>query len=340
VGTYFTLGPDPCSLQIMKRRRSHILVFAALLIMGAGQAPTPALAQTQEPASGRTLAGHRFLPSSTIDDPFITQHIRTLTGGAIAKSVETGVGESVGDSIIALLSGDLAFLALGFEYQHGFTDWLAVSGGFTGGARLGTGAESILAQGVTSIFSFEVQAKARFLQREKWLLSAILRMQPTTQYGLDPIGWVKQVIEDGGLSEENSLLASSTTYGGAIGVRGAYAPRPWIGFQGLLDLGFANAFSDDGRSTLKTAFGGLVSFDLNPSKGIPLGFTASFKTDEFVEANSDITDKTHATGLGVLYTGREDFSIGLETTFLNIPRLSSDGAVNASSFAFNLRYYF
>ena len=121
VGTYFTLGPAPCSLQIMERRRSPILMFAAFLTLGAGLAPTPAQAQDQdqESASGRTLAGHRFLPSSPIDDPFITTHIRTLTGAAMAKAVETEVGEEIGDSTVTLLTGDLAFLALGFEYQHG-----------------------------------------------------------------------------------------------------------------------------------------------------------------------------------------------------------------------------
>jgi len=36
---------------------------------------------------GRTLGGYRFMPSSTVEDPFITTHFRNFTGLSIATDV-------------------------------------------------------------------------------------------------------------------------------------------------------------------------------------------------------------------------------------------------------------
>ena len=155
-----------------------------------------------------------------------------MTGAAIALDVMTELGSQVGDSVLSVLEGDLAFLALGVEYQQAVADWLAVAGGFLGGARLGIEAESILSQGVTSFFAYQLRARARVLATENWQLSANLRFQPITQYGLDPIGFVQRAIEDGGITDENSLVAEKlppssriTTRPSNVGVSGWCNPR-------------------------------------------------------------------------------------------------------------------
>ena len=86
--------------------------------------------------------------------------------------------------------------------------------------------------------------------------------------------------------------------------------------------------------------GGQVSVDLNPTTDVPIGFLFSFRQDQFVEGNSDITDRVRAFGVVVAFTGRSDFSIGLEGNYIWIPLLESAGSANAISGTINLRYYF
>jgi hypothetical protein len=315
-------------------------LVCALAVFTCSLAPSPASGQTRDPAAARTLNGHTFIPSSQIDDPFITTLIRTQTGGGFATKVTRDIENEVVDSLIDALVGDLAFLALEFEYQHAVTDWLALSASASGAARIGTGAQSVLAEGVTSMFGFKLRATARVLQTEKWLLSTSLRFQPSTQYRLDILTFAKRVIEEGKITEDNSVIIRSHGVGGAAGLGGAYAPKPWLGFVFAGNAGYADTFSDEGRSDLAWDVGGLASFDLNPLRGIPLGLLLSVKQDAFVVDNSDITDKVMAFGWGVAYTGREDFSLSLETSHLRVPLTKSDQTITATLVGFNLRYYF
>ena len=312
----------------------------AVAIVACALAPNPASGQTQDPAAARRLNGHTFIPSSQIDDPFITTLIRTQTGGGFATKVARDIENEVVDSLIDALVGDLAFMALEFEYQHAVTDWLALSASASGAARIGTGAQSVLAEGVTSMFGFKLRAAARVLQTEKWLLSTTLRFQPSTQYRLDILTFAKRVIEEGMIAEDNSVVIKSNGVGGAAGLGGAYAPKPWLGFVFAGNLGYADTFSEEGRSDLAWDVGGLASFDLNPLRGIPLGFMVGIKQDAFVVENSDITDRVVAVGWGLAYTGRDDFSLGFETSHLRVPLTRSDRTVTATLFSFNLRYYF
>jgi len=319
---------------------SRIGGSAAAFIVACALVPNPACGQTHDPAAARRLNGHTFILSDQLDDPFITTLIRTQTGGGFATKVTRDIENEVVDSLIDALVGDLAFLALEFEYQQALTDWLALSASASGAARIGTGAESVLAEGVTSMFGFTLGATARVLQTEKWLLSAKARFQPSTQYRLDILTFAKRVIEEGKITEDNSVVIKSEGIGAAAGVGGAYAPKPWLGLMFAGNLGYADTFSEEGRSDLAWDLGGLASFDLNPLRGIPLGLLVSVKQDAFVVDNSDITNKVTAVGWGLAYTGRDDFSLSLETSHLRVPLTKSDRTITASLFSFNLRYYF
>jgi len=311
-----------------------------LAVFACGLTPSVGFGQTQGPESARSLNGHTFIPSNAIGDPFITTLVRTRTGGGFATKVRRDIENEVVDSLLQALVGDLAFMALEFEYQHAVTDWLALSAAASGAARIGTGPQSVLAEGITSMFGFELRAKARALQTENWILSGTLRIEPSTQYRLDVLTFARRVIEEGMISEDNSIVIKSEGVGGAAGLGGAYAPKPWLGlvFQG--ELGYADTFSEAGRSSLAWNLGGLASFDLDPLSGIPLGFIASIHQDSFVVDNSDITNEVTAFGWGVAYTGRGDFSLSLETSHARVPLIKSDQTITANLIGFNLRYFF
>lgn len=315
-------------------------LFAVIAILACYLVPIPASGQNHDPAAARTLNGHIFIPSSLIDDPFITTLVRTQTGGGFATKVTRDIENEVVDSLIDALVGDLAFMALEFEYQHAVTDWLALSASASGAARIGTGAQSVLAQGVTSMFGFKLRVAARVLQTEKWILSTTARFQPSTQYRLDVLTFAKRVIEERRIAEDNSLVLKSHGIGVAGGIRGAFAPKSWLGFVFGGELGYADTFSEEGRGELASKIGMLTSFDLNPLRGLPIGLLASVNFDSFVVDNSDITKEVTTFGWGVAYTGREDFSMSLETSHLMVPLIHSDRTINATMIGFNLKYFF
>ena len=315
-------------------------VFVVLVLFACPLLPSSMYGQAQDPSPARTLNGHIFIPSNAVRDPFITTMVRTETGGGFATNVSRDVENEALDSLIDALTGDLAFMALEFEYQHGITEWLAVRAAAGGGARLGTGAQSVLAEGVTSSFNFEFGATARVLRTEKWVLSGTLRFEPSTQYRLDILSFARRAIEEGGISEDNSVVIRSEGVGGAAGIGGAFAPRPWLGLIFRTEAGYSDTFSADGRGDLAWVVGGLASFDLNPISGVPLGFLVTGKQDGFVLANSDITDKVRTFGWGIAYTGRNDFSLSLETSRSSVPLLKADKTITANLVAFNLRYFF
>lgn len=319
----------------MNSRLSRVPLVVALAL--GLLVPTLASAQTRDPSLTRTLNGHRFIPSALIGDPFISTLVRTETGGGIASKVSRDIQNPALDSLIQKLVGDIAFMTLAFEYQYALTDWLALSAEVSGAARIGTGPQSVLSSGITSMFGAKFRATARMLQREKWLLSATARFQPTKQYRLDVLGFAERVIEEGKVSEDNSLVIQSNGIGSAGGVSAAYAPRPWLGFVFQGELGYADRYRDNG---LAWNVGTLASIDLNPLYGVPLGFTVSGKQDSFVLENSDLTEKQTSFGWGVAYTGRSDFSLNLETNHLSVPLIDSDDTIGANMFRFNLRYYF
>ena len=88
--------------------RRSLLTFA-LLALCASYLPA------QEP--GRELNGFEFIPSRIVADPFAITYFGTITGGGMAFDLKTPFVDLDGDTI-GTLTGDVAFMALGFEYQQ------------------------------------------------------------------------------------------------------------------------------------------------------------------------------------------------------------------------------
>ena len=166
----------------------HCLGIGAIVVIVSVLAPHSGSGQTHDPAAARRLNGHTFILSTQIDDPIITTLIRTQTGGGFATKVTRDIENEVVDSLINALVGELAFMALEFEYQHAVTHRLALSASASGAARIGIGA--------------------------------------------------------------------------AGGVGGAYAPKPWLGFIFAGNLGYADTFSEEGRSDLAWDARGSTSFHI------------------------------------------------------------------------------
>lgn len=305
-----------------------------LLTITACSLVLPVGAAAQNP--GRVLNGFRFLPSALIPSPFVTTYIRTATGGGIASNLSSLFVDVDGDTL-GTLTGDVAFMNLGFEFQQQFGGWLAVRAGFSGSARMGVDEQSLLAEGLTGIASLNLGATARIWHNENLLVSGAVDFGSSEFVGLDPFGFAQSVIDSGGLSKDNSLVSSSSANSGRGNGRVAWAPKSWLGLTGF--LGVASVDISSGSSDFLVGGGATVAVDFRqlnwPSIGLLLGYVS-----EGANRGSDIARRSTGITGAIMYTGRDDFSIGLEATSRKFKRATDDPDFSALLVTFNIRYWF
>ncbi len=311
-------------------RRIRAIPFLAIMTCSVA---LPVGASAQNP--GRVLNGFRFLPSSLIPSPFVTSYIRTATGGGIAFNVSSLV--LLRGDTLATLTGDVGFMTLAFEFQQQFGGWLAVRAGFAGSARMGVDEQSVLAQGLTGIASVNLGATARVWNNDQWLVTGGVDFSSSNFVGLDPFGFARTVIDSGGLTEDNSLVSSTDATSFRGNGRVAWAPKRWLGLTGL--LGVASTDVSSGSSDFLVGGGATVAVDFRqlnwPAIGLMLGYVS-----ESANQGSDIAKRSTGFTGAVMYTGRDDFSVGLEATSRKFKRATDDPDFSALLVTFNIRYWF
>jgi hypothetical protein len=308
---------------------------------------TDTIAQEQEREynNRRELAGHTFIPSNLVGDPFIASYIRSSTGAGVATGVEIPIRD-VDGNVLTVLQGDLAFLLLEFEYQQALGSWVALRLGGSASARLGTNEETILAQGINAVYGMNLGATVKLLKSERVMLSAVADYRTNKIYAFNLFDFLQKVIEDGFDPEaDNSLLTSGPTSVTTVGLKAAYSPWRWLGLVASGEGGGGSPFREDidGRGVFT---GGLsADVDFGAISSVPIGLQWVFNWSNFSDNNSDILDTIVASGFTVGFTGREDFFLGLTTGFNrvtlleNIPGTDSN-TLDGSTLSLVLRYFF
>jgi hypothetical protein len=315
--------------------------FALLILAAAAALGVEAMAQptTDSGPGRRVLGGHRFQPLERVKDPFVTTHLRTVTGGGIATGFETPFIQTDGDTL-GVLEGDLGFFLLKFEYQKNLFDWGAVRVSVSGLGRTGIDEQSILADGLTTVYGLEVEAQGRVYRGDRSQVAVHVATSSKSLYGLDPFGFAQRIIDDGGLSEDNDLVKAGNISRYAGGAAGAYAFKPWLGGIASFDLGYAEPVQDDQDGELVADFGLAGSVDLGQLDKWPIGFTAAYDYVSFPEGGADVAKGIHSGSLGINYTGREDFHFGFETNVSTLKQTDVDKTLAGTTFNVNLHYYF
>jgi hypothetical protein len=139
---------------------------------------------------------------------------------------------------------------------------------------------------------------------------------------------------------QDSLIQSGNNVRVLGGLRAAYTPAPWIGFTGYAEAGLGDRFFESGSETSVLNGGATVSFDLNPLKHIPIGFLGTFRGQSLSERNGDLGGTATAFGLGIFYTGRRFFAIGLENTWEQIDQPRTDANLDVATARIVIRYDF
>ena len=286
---------------------------------------------------GRVLGGYRFIPSTTIADPFITTHFRNATGLASTANVDIPLLIFEGPPPDTLLSieGDFLFISAEAEYSQVVHPKVLVRLAGTGASRVGTSGQSLVSQGVTASFGGGAGTKIELWRSDTMLLSGAADLGFGQNLLIDLLQYAEDVIDNG--IEDASILRKETGVILSAGLCYAWALNHWSGITVTGDLGYTNL---EGRNQdALWRVGGTYGMDFGQKEKKPIGLLLHLEADRMSQRilqAGTIVDG----GLGVYFTGREDFNIGLEYQISRVPLQNWDIVVYPSSFVLALRYYF
>ncbi len=308
-------------------------ILAALVTLDA----PPVTGQDREPK--RTLGGHNFVPIELLGDPFVGTYVRNSTGAGTAIGLQVAMPALEG-GIAGFAKADISFIGLALEYQQNITNWLAFRLGATGGARLGTSVEALLAEGVTAVFSYGFGLSGQVVRSSRLALAVTADIVPNKAYGISPLDFARSVI-DNGLDSASTLLSEGDGRRIVFGLRPAYALTPWLGIQGVFDVGPGKASTEESeRSKTQTSFGLGTSVNLMGASNTPLGFTAAYQHKSGLLGTGDVSGGADTWSVGVFYTGRRSFTVGIDIAVSSIGQTLTDDNINLTGARVNLRYDF
>jgi hypothetical protein len=307
--------------------------------------PETASLHAQERDPKRTLGGHNFVPIELLGDPFVGTFVRNSTGGGMAVGLKVPIPDLEGD-ILGYAESDIGFLTIGLEYQQNITDWLAFRLGGSGGARLGTSLQALLTEGATATFGYNFGLTAQALRSERFALAVSADMVPNKIYGISPLDFARSVIENG-LDSASSLLNKANGRRLYIGLRPAWSVKPWLGLQGQFEIG-PNRAQEEGDSgkveaeetKTQTTYGVGASMNLKGVSNTPLGFNVAYQRKNGLIGTGDISGGADTWNVGIYYTGRRAFIVGLDIVSSSIGQATVEDDISLIGARLTLRYDF
>ena len=318
-----------------------LIVLPVALLPGALAAQQPATPAPAYTICDRCVAGHRYLVSSIVADPFVTTHFRNNLGGGFAGGLTLPVRDETGEIVDS--AAGVGFVTLDLEYQYAVKQWLGLRVGSSIQARVGTSARSLVASGAEALRGFSLGASGTVWRAPTMQVALTADARRGKVYVVDPYTFAQAVREDG-LTPETRDLLMRVSYLNRItgGVRAAWTVKPWIGLNGVFEIGGANDPSPEGEGTHTVSeIGASAGFDFGLISGVPVGLTLGTRYQGGSGRSVGLAGSSTAFALGVFYTAREFFLIGAETSFTrtNIERADLND-LDATVFRFVTRYDF
>jgi hypothetical protein len=262
----------------------------------------------------------------------------------------TGAGLATGFSARYVITGEpptdkaesnIGFFGLDFEYQQNLWERTSVRLSLEGNARVGVDEQALLSTGLNSTYGAELEGKYRLLRRSNLVLTANAILSRKNIYGLSPLRFTEGIIEDG-YDEGDKLISEGDLSRLVIGPSAAWAPLPWLGFTAHAFGGPADPFDDD--VDVSGAFRGGVTGEVDFLQlgwlPVPIGLLGGFDYDSFPEVDNQVARGIYAVTVLTAYTGRPEFSIGLEITYSRIDQDDLTDEFGSTTFAINSRYHF
>jgi hypothetical protein len=281
------------------------------------------------------LNGHVFVPSAFFDDPFMNSTLILSVGYGSTGEYKYPIFDIDDDQIYGI-SGQLIFLTLGFEYQQKIQDWVSLYIKYRLAARVGTNVGAILAEGFTSINSFNIGWKIRLLERKKAKLSTTFGISNYNGTFLSIRKFVEDIIDN---QPFPSLVTNTPALNGILGFHFAYGISQLFG----LNINYLNSIGESlerNKTAYYFSFNPGIDLNLYQRHNIPLGFSLAYVLSSRPEQVYRESGYSNSINFRIGYTGTNDFVIGIQASYTTIPVSEDLDNFGAMGMSFGMVYYF
>jgi hypothetical protein len=295
--------------------------------------------------SHRELAGHVFMPSHLIEDPF--------SYTAFGMTFGIGTGQALGPTITLdppAITADSKWygytgMGMGFGMNIRFLEYLSARVGLGWTAYLGNGRDGLLVVGTNVKLLGDLGIKGSLPLGEHFRLAATVDARYGPNYNvllaqgiIDAINSCKPGSTVPCQITGNQFFQETDTITWTFGLAASWAPWPFLGLT--LNGAYLNPTKTGTSSVSENGLSGaaMLDFDFLPLvRWLPLGLNVTYGFIGPVGSLGVTT--TQEFGFGFYYTGRKDLALGLELDW-KIATLESQQATEATLAWINFRYYF
>ena len=295
----------------------------------------PLLVHAQEDIRRPVLNGHEFVPISSNTDPFIISDASMSVGAGLSDVVVWPI-IFIDDEPVLGAQGRLGMIDYKVAYQQRAKDWLAFRMKISGSARVGTGLQSILAQGISTVSGIELGWLIRIKEGQKHSLSFSTTLSNRGASITNVTTFIEEIINDmpnPRIQKRSSSLMGNASLHYAWGISSVW------GLKSTFKWGYGESFAL--RESINVLTAGLVvdaNFYKKSDTPIGLAFAQTFSSSPDVV--HEVERMASSSMFKIAYTGSSDFSIGLELSYARVPVTGLNERISVIGAAFTSRYYF
>jgi hypothetical protein len=312
-----------------------------LLLAGA----LPAQAADSDDATGEwspwgagvpMLGETRFISTTLAPDPFIRTAMRSKIGYGGADNVKVVVLD-LGDSLSLGLEGDVLYAYLDLHYKHAVQNWLAVYGGVNLATRLGNDVTSFFTQGVSLLTGFNLGWLIRLWEADRHMLSTAVSLSNSSTTLVDFYGYLEDVIED---RPNPSLVRDVPRLNGTVDLRYAFAATDMLGIVGYAAGTYGETLQRGAKNEWFYSLAATLHLDLARKTDLPIGLLGGYGYRSAQDPEGIALQGAHAAALNISYTGRRDFTFGVDLMYELIPTRGFQESADVFTVLTSIWYYF
>jgi hypothetical protein len=289
----------------------------------------------EEKIKVKTLDNHQVSSFQYMESSFLNSTLHFELGLG-ESGVFTSDGLPVGDTTVLKLNSALSFIGLRFGYQQKIKEWIAFYINTDYGARLGTGLESVVTQGVNTILVADVGVKFKLLHNKRDALSGYIKMINTQATIIDVKRYVWELINNQKYARVKRDVPA-LGFGGGLAYTHVFSPLIGVNLDGRLVYGETLV---RGQSEWLYFFGANLDLDFKNSFNVPISLVLGGYANTLLNAFSLEGQLTSTFTARVLYTGSRDFTFGIEFYNGQTPIENTSKRVKVEGFSFTSQFYF
>ncbi len=290
---------------------------------------------TAEEQEFPSLGDHRFVPVTALTEPFLVTYVQSTVGLGWTVNSTTPLINPSDSTMVGSVESDQLLTGLGFQYQQGVKDWLVVKLALDVVGRLGADTNSLLADGVTGAFGYDIGWMMRIYNTRSLLVSGSLGLGTGNATFLNLLA----LSEDLAAGEDAELVSSRTSLVGYGGLHAAWGINRRFGLLGSLYASYGESFDGSGDNSWHSDGRLALSYDMEQDLSIPLGLALTGGRSEN-DVNADSEAGTWFWQARLALQGRSDFSIGANFGVDYFEVASQSDRLQFTNFSIDMRYYY